>query len=108
MIFFSYPEDLPVTSDTKKIHSNETSKVSIVDETNPTTSTVDPDNDYIEPESPTGADALIYDEEDNDDDDATHLNTSPRPSTIHSAAETAEETLPSQQIIRDDYNPLPM
>jgi hypothetical protein len=86
---FSYTEVLPPTSSAKKI-----------EETNPTVSTVDPDNDYIEPESPTGVDALIYDEEENDDD-SSHVNTSPRPSV-----ETVEEILPSQQIIRDDYNPL--
>jgi len=65
-------------------------------------STVDLDNDYIEPESPTGVDALIYDEDDNDDDD---INISSRPSTNHSPIEIIEFIPPYQQTIRDDYNP---
>ncbi len=101
-----YSEGLLLTSSAKNIDSNKTSKLPVVEETNPaTTSTVDLDNDYIEPESPTGADALIYDEEENDDD-SNNRNTSPRPSTIHSPVETPEEVLPVQQIIRADYNPL--
>jgi len=74
----------------------------IAEQSNPMLSTVDLDNDYIEPESPTGVDALIYDEDDNDDD----INISSRPSTNHSPIENTEFIPPYQQtIIRDDYNP---
>jgi hypothetical protein len=96
---------LPPASSIKQPDSNETSKLPIIEETNPAVSSLDADNDYIEPESPTGADALIYDEDENDDE-PENPNTSPQSSTIHSNVETPEETLPVQQTIRADYNPL--
>ena len=70
-------------------------------------SSVDLDNDYIEPESPTGIDALLYD----DDDDLNHTTTSQsRPSSIPQHQDSTgdnQDYLPSlPQPVRDDYNPL--
>ncbi|CAF4310698.1 unnamed protein product, partial [Adineta steineri] len=48
--------NLPVISPPPRVESNEVS--------NATFQPVDLDNDYIEPESPTGIDALIYDDDD--------------------------------------------
>lgn len=84
----------------KKIDSTESSKSPIVEQSNLIVSTVDLDNDYIEPESPTGIDALIYDEDDNNDDNNNNTNIS-----SHSPVENTEVITPYQPIIRDDYNP---
>ena len=70
-------------------------------------SSVDLDNDYIEPESPTGIDALLYD----DDDDLNQTTTSQsRPSSMPQHRDSTgdnQEYLPSlPQPVRDDYNPL--
>ncbi len=93
--------------------SNESPKFSSTsptrEELNPTFSSVDLDNDYIEPESPTGSDALIYD----DDDDLHNISTHSRPSTIQqqsshpeSPGDNHEYLPPTEPTIRDDYNPL--
>ncbi len=81
----------------------------IREESNPTFSAVDLDNDYIEPESPTGIDALLYD----DDDDLNSTSTHSRPSTMQSQqshpespSDNHEYLPPTQPTIRDDYNPL--
>lgn len=94
-------KNLPPASSITQPDSNETSKLPIIEETNPTVSSLDADNDYIEPESPTGADALIYDD-DESDDEANNPNISPESVTMHSHV----ETLPVQQTTRADYNPL--
>ncbi len=85
------------------------SKSSPREESNPTFSSADLDNDYIEPESPTGIDALLYD----DDDDLNNSNTHSRSSTIQqqsshpeSPGDNHEYFPPTQQTVRDDYNPL--
>ena len=98
-----YLENRPVASSTKKTVSVAPAPIPPpVEESNPPVSTVDVDNDYIEPESPTGIDALIYDEEDNDDD----VNSSSRSSTSRSPTENTDDILPYQPIIREDYNPV--
>lgn len=70
---------------------------------------LDLDNDYIEPESPTGIDALLYD----DDDDVNSSHTPSRSSSIQqqtshpeSPGDNHDYLPPAQQTIRDDYNPL--
>ena len=67
---------------------------------------VDIDNDYIEPESPTGIDALLYD----DDDDLNNVGTHSRPSTSHQLSESSGDNtdyVPSVPTsVRNDYNPL--
>lgn len=76
----------------------------------PMYSALDLDNDYIEPESPTGIDALLYD----DDDDFSTSNTHSRSSSIQQQTSHPEspgdnhDYLPTsaQQTVRDDYNPL--
>ncbi|CAF4702320.1 unnamed protein product [Rotaria sp. Silwood1] len=104
-------ENLSCISSTKNIKSNEPSKfdpqLAIPEQSNPIFSTVDCDNDYIEPESPTGIDALIYDDDDADDDDndLNNVNNSSCSSIIHSSNNNTEYILPYQPIIRDDYNP---
>lgn len=97
-----YLENRPVASSTKKTVSDVPAPILPIQESNPPMSTVDVDNDYIEPESPTGIDALIYDEEDNEDD----VNSSSRSSTTRSPTENVEDILPYQPIVREDYNPL--
>ena len=78
----------------------------------PIFSSVDLDNDYIEPESPTGIDALLYD----DDDDLNNSTNNSRPTTIQqqqsSSSSSSHPESPSdnheypQPTNRDDYNPL--
>ncbi|CAF1066466.1 unnamed protein product [Adineta ricciae] len=67
---------------------------------------VDIDNDYIEPESPTGIDALLYD----DDDDLNNAGTHSRPSISHQLSESSGDNtdyVPSVPAsVRNDYNPL--
>jgi hypothetical protein len=93
-------ETIPSTSLSKKIDSNESINLLpppvISEQLNCPAD--DPDNDYIEPESPTGVDALIYDDDENDD--LNNINTS-----SHSSIDNTEYNIPYQQIIRDDYNP---
>ena len=81
------------------------------EESNPVYSVVDLDNDYIEPESPTGIDALLYD----DDEEMNNISSHSRPSNIpqkqqqpDSPGENAEylSHIQQQATIRDDYNPL--
>jgi hypothetical protein len=81
----------------------------IREESNPTFPSVDLDNDYIEPESPTGIDALLYD----DDDDLNNMSTHSRQSSIQqqlshpeSPGDNHEYLPPTQPTIRGDYNPL--
>ncbi|CAF0765224.1 unnamed protein product [Adineta steineri] len=92
-------ENLPYTPVLKTIDSNESLKdlpsTSITEPTNSSCVADDSDNDYIEPESPTGADALIYD--DDEDDLNNNLNQSPTDNT--------EDNNPYQHVVRDDYNP---
>ena len=76
------------------------------DEPTPTFAPVDLDNDYIEPESPTGIDALLYDDDDDLNNPGTHSRTSSVTSHPRSPAETPDYPPPSQPIVRDDYNPL--
>ncbi|CAF0951740.1 unnamed protein product [Rotaria sordida] len=94
------PPKLPPTS---PIHE-ESNEVS-----NPIFPAVDLDNDYIEPESPTGIDALLYD----DDDDVNNVSINSRSSIIQqqqqhpeSPGDNNECLPPAPQPIRDDYNPL--
>jgi len=68
-------------------------------ETNPTYSSIDVDNDYIEPESPTGIDALIYD----DDDDLNNASSYSRSSSV---SQSKSSNSPTETPIREDYNPL--
>ena len=77
-------------------------KSPIREEHNPTVSSMDLDNDYIEPESPTGIDALLYD----DDDDLNNTTTHSRAATTQSPGDNHEYLPPTQPTIRDDYNPL--
>ena len=67
---------------------------------------VDIDNDYIEPESPTGIDALLYD----DDDDLNNVGTHSRSSISHQLSESSGDNndyVPSVPTsVRNDYNPL--
>ncbi len=88
----------------QKIDQNQSLKLPIAEQTNSIFSSIDLDNDYIEPESPTGIDALIYDEDDNDND-LNNTNISSHSSTNHSPVDNTEFILPYQQTIRDDYNP---
>lgn len=76
------------------------------DEPNPTFAPVDLDNDYIEPESPTGIDALLYDDDDDLNNPTTHSRTSSVTSHPQSPADNPEYPPLSQPIVRDDYNPL--
>lgn len=99
---YLYLENRPAASSTTKTFSNAPVPLPTIQEKNPPASTTDQDNDYIEPESPTGVDALIYDEEDNDDD----VNSSSRSSTSRSSTENVEDVLPYQPVVREDYNPL--
>ena len=78
----------------------------IREEPNPTYASVDLDNDYIEPESPTGIDALLYDDDDDLNNPSTHSRTSSITSHPQSPAENPEYPLPMQSTSRDDYNPL--
>ncbi|CAF3370644.1 unnamed protein product [Rotaria sp. Silwood1] len=94
------PPKLPPTS---PIHE-ESNEVS-----NPIFPAVDLDNDYIEPESPTGIDALLYD----DDEDLNNTSVNSRSSIIQqqqqhpeSPGDNNECLPPALQLIRDDYNPL--
>jgi hypothetical protein len=78
-----------------------TSRSPIREESNPTFAPVDLDNDYIEPESPTGIDALLY-----DDDDDTHSRPLTIPQQPESPSDNNEYLSPAQQQpIRDDYKP---
>lgn len=73
-------------------------------------SVVDLDNDYIEPESPTGIDALLYD----DDDELNHTNSHSRSSSISQKQQPESpgdhpeylSHIQQHQPMRDDYNPL--
>jgi hypothetical protein len=77
------------------MHPNKSLDLPIPEPSNPTFPVADLDNDYIEPESPTGIDALIYDDDDHDDNE--DINSS--------SIDNPELTLPCQQVILDDYNP---
>lgn len=70
--------------------------------TPPNLPAVDLDNDYIEPESPTGADALIYDEE--DEDNISSISASPYNQPKQSTNDDPSP-LPHPSVARDDYNP---
>ncbi|CAF1282710.1 unnamed protein product [Adineta ricciae] len=63
----------PTASVSKAVDSSTTAKFSsslpVPDKKHDVCSENDSDNDYIEPESPTGADALIYDENEDEDED---------------------------------------
>lgn len=65
----------------------------------------DSDNDYIEPESPTGADALIYDDDDNNDDSSNHVATESEPSTKSPPTVQAKEQASVHSPSLDYYNP---
>ncbi|CAF0934143.1 unnamed protein product [Adineta steineri] len=90
--------NLPVISPPPRVESNEVS--------NATFQPVDLDNDYIEPESPTGIDALIYD----DDDDLNNMHSHSRHATtlqhVDSPGDNNDYFPPVQTSVRDDYNPL--
>ncbi|CAF1064615.1 unnamed protein product [Adineta steineri] len=90
--------NLPVISPPPRIESNEVS--------NATFQPVDLDNDYIEPESPTGIDALLYD----DDDDLNNMHSHSRHATtlqhVDSPGDNNDYFPPVQPSVRDDYNPL--
>ncbi|CAF2371700.1 unnamed protein product [Rotaria sp. Silwood2] len=94
-------EEPPKLPSTPPVHeeSNEASNVVFP--------AVDLDNDYIEPESPTGIDALLYD----DDDDLNNISLNSRSSIVQqqhpeSPGDNNECLPPAPQPIRDDYNPL--
>ena len=80
-------------------------KPSATTSANPVYPATDADNDYIEPESPTGIDALIYD----DDDDLNSGNSYSRSSSISQAKSSDSPTEITPEFYpttRDDYNPL--
>jgi hypothetical protein len=94
-------DELPKLPSTPPIRE-ESSEVS-----NSTFQPVDLDNDYIEPESPTGIDALLYD----DDDDLNNSNAHSRSLAIQqqhpqSPGDNNEYLPPAQPSTRDDYNPI--
>ncbi|CAM4927111.1 unnamed protein product [Rotaria socialis] len=77
---------------------------------NPIFSSADLDNDYIEPESPTGIDALLYDDDDDLNNVSIHSRSSivqqPQPQHSESPSDNNECLASAPQGIRDDYNPL--
>jgi hypothetical protein len=64
---------------------------------------VDSDDDYIEPESPTGIDALLYD--DDDDIDLQNITSSSHSPMSQTNLPGEDDTSPYTAPIRDDYNP---
>ena len=105
-IFSSYLESIPV-------ESTISSKPVIVPPTSNSQKNLkafsisaDSDDDYIEPESPTGADALIYDDEDEEENE-----TVPVQASIDVIDLTQDDSPPRstfQNLPRDDYNPSKM
>lgn len=81
-------------------------KSPVREEPNPTYTSADLDNDYIEPESPTGIDALLYDDDDDLNNPSTHSRTSSITSHPQSPADNPEHPPPMQPTIRADYNPI--
>jgi hypothetical protein len=88
---------------------------SVREESNPIYPIGDLDNDYIEPESPTGIDALLYD----DDDDLNNVSIPSRSSSnpqqhqqqqqqqqMDSSGDNHDYLSMAQSTVRDDYNPL--
>lgn len=78
---------------------------------NPVFPSADLDNDYIEPESPTGIDALLYDDDDDFNNTSIHSRSSTvqpqqQPSHSESSGDNNESFPPASQPVRDDYNPL--
>ncbi|CAM4944756.1 unnamed protein product [Rotaria socialis] len=103
-------ENPPSTSLTKKINNSDESSKSLTpittirEQSNTVLSTMDLDNDYIEPESPTGVDALIYDDEEVEEDD-NNISVTSISSTSHSPNDFSEFMISSTSTTRDDYNP---
>ncbi|CAF4545816.1 unnamed protein product, partial [Rotaria magnacalcarata] len=97
----------PSTSLTKKINNSGESSKSLTPITTireQSNTTMDLDNDYIEPESPTGIDALIYDDEEIEEDD-NNISVTSTSSTSHLPNDFSQFIISPTSTTRDDYNP---
>ncbi|CAF0850269.1 unnamed protein product [Adineta ricciae] len=99
---------LPTAPVSKAVDSSTTVKFSsslpVLDKNHIVCSENDSDNDYIDPESPTGADALIYDEDEDEDEDENVGESGD--DTVFINDNCFQSSVSCQPMHLENYNPL--